>query len=97
MWDAGAGANGPSPNDETAFAKVMEREGVSKDILSNCSSYTDLESWFSWLQVNVTPRTCVLKALVDNLAKENWRLINEPQYWNNLYGAITFTRTTYTV
>ena len=99
VWDAGAGANGPSPNDETAFAKVMEREGVLEDTLSDCS-YTrlaDPESWLPWLQVNVTPRTCVLKALVDNLAKENWRLINEPQYWNNIYSAVTFTRTTYTV
>ena len=82
----------------TSFAAVMKREGVSEDKISDCS-YKKHENgdWYPWNEVYTSKRTCVLKVLVDKLAKENWRLINEPQYWNGNYGAITFTRTTYTV
>ena len=65
-----------------------------------CESYShgDYQGvWVPWTTAGTTRRTCVLKVLVDKLAKENWRLINEPQYWNDAYTAVTFTRITYTV
>lgn len=55
------------------------------------------ETWSPWISVDSTKRIRVLKVLADKLAKENWRLSYEPQYWNNLCSAITFTRSTYAV
>jgi len=87
------------PRSGTSFVEVMESEGVSEDEFSDCSYPERYKSDVAddWERVSITQRTCVLAIVVDKLAKENWRLIDEPQYWNNLYGAITFTRTTYTV
>ena len=34
--------------------------------------------------------------LVDKLLQENWRLMSVPEYWNNAYGSVLFTRTNYT-
>jgi hypothetical protein len=83
----------------TSFVEVMESEGVSEDEFSDCSYPERYNGGVAddWERVSTFQRACVLAIVVDKLAKENWRLINEPQYWNNLYGAITFTRTTYTV
>ena len=82
-----------------SFVEVMESEGISEDKMSDCSypeRYTS-SGGDDWSIVSTSQRACVLTIVVDKLAKENWRLINEPQYWENRYGAITFTRTTYTV
>jgi hypothetical protein len=76
----------------------MESEGISEDEFSDCSypeRYTSTGG-DDWSIVPTSIRACVLTIVVDKLAKENWRLISEPQYWENRYGAITFTRTTYT-
>jgi hypothetical protein len=83
---------------ETSFTEVMESEGVSEDEISGCSYKAEVSNggWYPWYSVSTTQRTCVLMILVDKLLQENWRLMSVPEYWNNAYGSVLFTRTNYT-
>ena len=96
VWDAGASSNTQSG---TSFTEVMESEGVSEDEISGCSFAlypSALGGWWSWSAASTSQRTCVLMIVVDKLLQENWRLMSVPEYWNNEYGSVLFTRTNYT-
>ena len=52
--------------------------------------------WNRWASASTPQRTCVLMILVDKLLRDNWRLMSVPEYWNDAYGSVLFTRTNYT-
>jgi hypothetical protein len=52
--------------------------------------------WTSWSLASIEGRTCVIKITLDKLLQENWKLIGVPQYGNNDYGSMTFTKTYFT-
>ena len=90
-----------SPNQSgKSFTEVMESEGVSEDEISDCSyrvvSINGVGGWARWRHASTPQRTCVLMILADKLLRDNWRLMSVPEYWNDEYGSVLFTRTNYT-
>ena len=93
VWEHGT----DSPNQSgKSFTEVMESEGVSEDEISDCSYTVDSGVWNRWASASTPQRTCVLMILVDKLLRDNWRLMSVPEYWNDAYGSVLFTRTNYT-
>ena len=60
------------------------------------SIYSSYYGWTSWYLASIENRTCVLTIVLDKLLQENWKLIGVPQYGNNDYGSMTFTKTYFT-
>mmetsp|Transcript_4878 Transcript_4878/g.14526 ORF Transcript_4878/g.14526 Transcript_4878/m.14526 type:complete len:348 (+) Transcript_4878:68-1111(+) len=99
VWDASSFSY---QSGETSFTEVMEREGVSEDEISGCSfalgssQHVGVGGWVPWSGASTSSRTCVLMILADKLLRDDWRLMNVPEYWNDEYGSALFTRTNYT-
>ena len=87
VWDSAS-----QGNLEDSFTEVLKDEEITEDEISTCSYGSSSGVLLSWGSASTKTRTCVLMLLINKLGQESWKMVSVPEYWDDNYRGVTFTR-----
>ena len=87
VWDSAS-----QGNLEDSFTEVLKDEEITDDEISTCSYGSSSGVLLSWGSASTKTRTCVLMLLINKLGQESWKMVSVPEYWDDNYRGVTFTR-----